>query len=175
MSDDVILNVSIAELVSPVTVMMDPVVSVMVSPDAIEVDVTMTEIVIPVSVNVGAAGLPGAPGAGSEIETYVAAVNLNGHRFVALNDDGELITADSSDGIPAIGVIRDAVLAGGTVNVYRAGKVNGFTGLSVPETYFLGESGLYALTSPSTGIIQVVGSASSASEMLVTPGEYIQL
>lgn len=154
-----------------ITVLSNPEVSVTVG-ETLEVAVSMDEMVVPVTVNVGANGLPGVNGVDAESETYTAAVTMGGHRAVGLNSDGELVYASATLAIEAIGIIRDAVTIGGTVTVYRAGRVGGFTGLTVPGTYFLGDTGLLTLT-PLTegGLLQILGIASSATELLVDPGE----
>ena len=114
-------------------------------------------------------GIAGPPGPGSEIEIYTAAVSLGGHRAVALDDAGELVYADAVLGIPAIGVIRDAFAAGAEVAVYRAGRVGGFTGLTPAAPYYIASTGLLSLTAPAEGVLQPVGVAASATELLVDP------
>ena len=114
-------------------------------------------------------GPAGAPGTSAEAETYTAAVTLGGHRAVSLDETGELIYASAALSIPAIGVIRDAVTAGAEVTVYRAGKVTGFTGLTPRATYYLAETGLLSLTPPTSGVLQPLGVAASATELLVDP------
>jgi hypothetical protein len=114
-------------------------------------------------------GPAGAPGTSAEAETYTAAATLGGHRAVALDETGEIIYASSSLSIPAIGVIRDAVTAGGEVTVYRAGRVTGFTGLTPAATYYLAATGLLSLTPPTSGVLQPLGVAASATELLVDP------
>lgn len=168
MSEEVV-EVTVNDPVSPVTVLIDPVVSVDVSGEAIEVNVSMSEIVIPVSVNVGANGLPGTPGAGAEIEIYTALVDIGGHRAVAIDGSGELIYASSDLQIPAVGIVRDAVMSGNEVAVYRGGRVGGFTGLVPGSVYYLSTTGLLSLTPPSSGILQPLGTAASATEFLVDP------
>lgn len=115
----------------------------------------------------GKQGIAGPPGSGGEVESYVAAASLGGQRAVGLDASGELVYADSSLGIPAIGVIRDAVTVGATAEVRRMGKVNGFTSLSPSDVYFLSTTGLLSLSAPSSGMIQPIGVAASATELSV--------
>lgn len=117
----------------------------------------------------GRQGPAGRPGQGIEIEIYIAAANLNGHRAVALDGDGQLIYADAGAGIAAIGIIRDAVLAGAEVEVWRRGRVGGFSDLATAEEYYLGDDGLLTLTAPESGVLQPLGVAASAGVLLVTP------
>lgn len=123
----------------------------------------------------GRQGLAGPAGETPGEETFAAAISIAGHRAVGLDGDGALILADAGGGIPAIGCVRDAVEGGDSVRVYRSGKVNGFAGLDPSEVYYLGEGGLLSLTPPASGILQVIGTAASATELLVTPGEPIAL
>lgn len=122
-----------------------------------------------VSLTGGLQGPSGPPGPMMGEEDYEAAENIGGHRAVALDSSGLLIPADASEGIAAIGIIRDAVTTGNDVTVYRAGVVNGFTGLTPAAVYYLGESGAITLTPPTSGILQPLGTAASATELLVDP------
>ena len=117
----------------------------------------------------GKQGIAGPPGPGAEIEIYVAAESIGGHRAVSLDGDGLIIPASSVEGVPAFGLIRDAVVAGGEVAVYRAGRVGGFTGLIPGETYYLGAAALLTLTPPVAGVLQPLGVAASATDLLVDP------
>jgi hypothetical protein len=104
----------------------------------------------------------------TSFDTYVASASLNGHSAVGLNGSGQLIYASATNGVQAIGMIRDAVTMGDSVRVYYDGKVNGFSGLSVADAYYLSNAGALTLTAPvSSGILQVVGIAVSATELLV--------
>lgn len=123
----------------------------------------------------GRQGIAGPPGPGSEIEIYTAAETIGGHRGVALAADGRIVRASASGNLAAIGIIRDAVVAGAEVVVYRAGRVGGFTGLTIGETYFLGDDGLATLTLPVSGTYQTIGVAATASELLVDPGLPIRI
>ena len=114
-------------------------------------------------------GPAGAPGTSAEAETYTAAVTLGGHRAVALDETGELIYASAALSIPAIGVIRDAVTAGSEVTVYRTGKVTGFTDATPRPPCALAETALLSVPPPSPGVLQPLGVAASATELLVDP------
>jgi hypothetical protein len=104
----------------------------------------------------------------TSFDTYVASASLNGHSAVGLNSSGQLIYASSTNQVQAIGVIRDAATAGTSVRVYYNGKVNGFSGLTVAGVYYLTNEGAISLTAPvAAGILQVVGIAVSATELLV--------
>jgi hypothetical protein len=116
----------------------------------------------------GKQGIAGPPGSGMAMtESYTAAANLGGHRAVGLNGSGQLVYADSNLEIPAIGVLRDAVTTGNVGQVYTAGKVNGFAGLATGEIYFLNTFGAMSTIAPTAGIVQIVGVASSSSELSV--------
>jgi hypothetical protein len=128
-----------------------------------------------ITLGLGRQGPAGPAGPGVEIETYIAAENIGGHRGVGLDEYGELLLATASGEVQAIGMIRDAVGAGGEVTVYRSAKMGGFTGLTPGATYFLGDIGTAVLTPPLAGMLQVLGVAGSATEMLVDPGEPVDL
>jgi hypothetical protein len=117
----------------------------------------------------GRQGIAGPPGPGAEIEIYTAAVSIGGHRAVALDASGEIIYASSALNLSAIGIVRDAVTAGAEVAVYRAGRVAGFSGLTPGATYYLSAAGTLSLTPPASGVLQPLGIAASATEMLVDP------
>lgn len=122
------------------------------------------------AVQMGRQGIAGPPGPGSEIELYEAAITLGGHRAVALDENGRLVYASALLGIPAIGIVRDATSEGAEVAVYRAGRVGGFTGLTPGAVYYLAADGLLALTPPEGGeLLQPIGTAASATELLVEP------
>lgn len=108
-------------------------------------------------------------------ETYEAAADIGGQRAVGLNGSGLLVAADATSGTPAIGLTRDAVGTGAEVAVYRAGSVSGWSGLTPGAVYYLRDGGTVSATPPAEGLLQVVGRAASATEMLSTPGEPIQL
>ncbi|MEQ1842080.1 MAG: hypothetical protein ABL994_16870, partial [Verrucomicrobiales bacterium] len=120
-------------------------------------------------------GPAGPPGAGVEVESYVAAAHIGGHRAVALNSSGQIILATASGEIPAIGMIRDAVISGASVTVYRSAKVGGFSGLTPGATYYLSDIGAAVLTPPAGGVLQVLGVAGSATELLLDPGEPVAI
>jgi len=117
----------------------------------------------------GRQGIAGPPGEGIEIEIYQAAANLGGHRAVALDSEGRIIYASAALEVPGIGIIRDAVALGETVAVHRRGRVGGFTGLTPSAVYYLGDTGLLSLTPPGSGVLQPLGTAASATELLVEP------
>lgn len=117
----------------------------------------------------GRQGIAGPPGEGIEIERYLAAVALGGHRAVALDASGSLVYASASLGIAAIGIIRDAVAAGEPVVVYRRGRIGGFAGLTPAAVYYLAASGLLSLTPALSGVLQPLGTAVSGTELIVDP------
>jgi hypothetical protein len=114
----------------------------------------------------GPAGISGVAGAGN----FVAGENISGHRFIRFNDQGEMVLATSDSG-PAVGIVRDAVASGASTRLYKDGSVNGFSGLEPGARYFLSAMGSLTTTAPSTGIIQAVGTAATATILIVEIGE----
>jgi hypothetical protein len=111
---------------------------------------------------------------GGNTESFTAAVSLGGQRAVGLNSSNELVYADATLLIRAIGILRDAVTAGDTANVYVIGRVNGHTGLTY-GTIYLNDNGLYSITPSTTGLYQPLGTIATSSEILVDIGQPILL
>lgn len=152
------LSVSPVEIEAPISV----------EAPAISAPVSLETIEITAPVTIGGGG-------GAAADFYEAAATLAGHRAVAFDSSGRVIYADASLGVRSAGVIRDAVVAGETVRVYHGGRVTGFSGLAVGETYWLRDSGQLSLTPPSSGILQQVGFPASSTTFLVEVSEPTQL
>lgn len=117
----------------------------------------------------GPRGLSGDGGAG----TIEAGETIGGHRAVYIDAAGLLRKATSDGATPkaAVAILRNATTVGTDGIIYKDGSVNGFTGLTPGARYFLGSDGAITETPPTAGIYQALGTASSASILIVEIGE----
>jgi hypothetical protein len=123
-------------------------------------------------------------GIGADTKTAVASENLSAGDIVNIWNNTSVLgvrKADASGGVAkkAIGFVKSAVTSGQTATIYLDGTINGLTGLTIGATYVLSDTtagGVLVLASaPSaTGhILQTVGVASSATELLFEAGDPI--
>ena len=140
-------------------------VPVTIQESTVAAPVTVQPIVISAPLTIGGAGGP------SVLDYYEAAEALSGHRAVTFNEDGLVIYADASLGIPAVAMIRDSVSAGGLVKLYHGGWVNGFSGLQIGATYWLKNAGQISATPPESGILQRIGTPVADNIFLVEVSE----
>lgn len=116
----------------------------------------------------GPAGISGVDGAGD----FEAGETIGGHRAVYFDGAGKLRKATSeTGGNAAVAIIRNAATAGAQTKIYKDGSVNGFSGLTPGARYFLGTDGVITETPPTSGIYQALGTAASATILIVEIGE----
>lgn len=87
------------------------------------------------------------------------ALNISNSRFILADRTLSRPACAIAIGTAAAGTLCPAVLLSG----YAAG----FTGLSAGSTYYLGTAGAITTVKPGSGLIQPVGYALSATEMLI--------
>lgn len=105
----------------------------------------------------------------------IAATNIPSGSFVHLLANGSLVLADRELGLPAVGVVRAATMLGSEATVENNDIVNGYSGLTIGTTYFLGTLGRID-TNPGTGpILQRIGTASAADALSVSVLEHINV
>jgi hypothetical protein len=115
-----------------------------------------------------------------EVTTATASEDLGAGDWVNLHLSGTLRArkADCSNGRRADGFVLSAVLNGAAATVYRASNKNtARSGMTVAATYFLGTAGGQATTIPAAGagvIVQRLGTAESATEIVFAPGQVIE-
>jgi hypothetical protein len=106
-------------------------------------------------------------GIGPSTETIAASENLAAGDFINIwNDSGTRRTrkADASNSRPAHGFVLAAVTSGANATIYLQGVNTGLTSLTPGLQYYLaGTAGTATATAPSTGLIQPLGIAVSAT------------
>lgn len=111
----------------------------------------------------GPAGPAGVSGDGYVV--LIAGSALGGHRAVIDN----VTYADHSNSLHAgkvIGITTGSSTTGNPVTIQSGGKLNGFTGLSLGPVY-LSTNGTLTQTAPTSGFIQQLGVAVSATEIMI--------
>lgn len=115
----------------------------------------------------GSQGLKGDTGAGSgAVLAMVATSDLGGNRAVTLNNQNVIYA--SSDNINPNGVIgftANAVVTGDTINIITGNDLGGFSNLIAGQPIYLSTNGTITQTVPSTGILQMLGSALSDTKI----------
>lgn len=109
--------------------------------------------------------IPSASNSGS-LGKHVAAENIGGGRFVYFGNDWKIRKADGPAGLPAHAFIKQAIVEGAEVEVFKDVPLNGLSGLT-PGQYWLGAGGNPTKTFPLTGCVQPVGQATSATTLAV--------
>ncbi len=77
--------------------------------------------------------------------------------------------------LDVFGVAVTAGAAGATVDVITDGIASGATGLTAGSTYYAAAGGSLTTVQPTTGLLVVIGYASSAAELVVQVGEPVEL
>lgn len=95
-----------------------------------------------------------------------AAQDLAGPSFVSITTAG-LVMAQSFPALPASAFVRNSVTSGSQVYVLTDGLLNGFAGLSIGDTYFLGTGGQPTSVMAVSGISQQLAVAVAADTLLV--------
>lgn len=91
---------------------------------------------------------------------------LTGPGFISITSNGA-VKASSFPIRTALGYVRVTHPSGTATYVQTNGLLNGFAGLTQGSDYFLGTGGQPTLTVPTSGIAQVIGTAASATMLLV--------
>lgn len=113
-------------------------------------------------------------GVGADTVTAVASENLSAGDFVNLWSNAGTFSVRKADattnGKPADGYVTAAVTSGATATVYKDGQNASLASLTVGSTYYLATTaGGVTATPPSSAnnVVQVLGKAKSATELVV--------
>lgn len=118
-------------------------------------------------------------GVGNDVVTAAASENLGAGDFVNIWDDSgtpKIRLADADNGRPADGFVKEAFESAATATVYLNGVNSEVSGLTPGAYYWLSDTagGVVASDSIPDGsgdIVQFLGKAKSATELLVRIGE----
>lgn len=120
---------------------------------------------------VSVVGRRGADGATPAVFTRIAGEAVGGHRVLVYDAVGRVVYADSSEASHAgrvVGLSLGAAAEGEAVTVRRLGEVTEPSWSWTPGApLFLGTDGLITETPPATGIVQSIGSAVTATTILL--------
>jgi hypothetical protein len=126
----------------------------------------------------GPMGPKGADGSGIVSLTKTAAEAIGGHRVVRASGSGEVSYA-SSDQLShqgcILGITTGAVALGADVDVVVAGEVTEPSWQWTLGSVYLGVNGLLTQTPPSTGFLQIIGTATEPTKLLVAIEDTIKL
>jgi len=130
----------------------------------------------------GYKGDKGDKGDSGESIVYTAPPNIittpiGGNQVIAILN-GEIVPADSTDlnflG-KVIGMTSGATTSGVSAPIVTSGVLNGFTGLTIGDTYFLGTSGNITNITPISGFIQQIGTAITTELLVINIQQPIQI
>ena len=105
----------------------------------------------------------------SAIISYTAGANISGGIGVILNNS-TAIAANSTTLAHAgkvIGITTGAVVIGNVANIQTSGELEGFSGLTINSKVYLQANGTITSTIPTTGFIQQIGIALTATKVLI--------
>jgi hypothetical protein len=132
---------------------------------------TQVTVVEDTAVTIVEVGIQGSPGASASDPTFPAASTLSGHRALKLNIDGKVEYASSddlSDVRKVIGVGLNAATLDNPITVKGQGEIEESSWSWTPELpIYLGVAGALTQSPPSTGFVQILGTAISATKMFV--------
>lgn len=133
--------------------------------------------------NLVSVGIPGPQGqrgeigpASSDVIEKIASVALGGHRVVIADGSTGVNYADSSNIAHldfVLGITTGAASAGAPVNVQVGNEMTEPSWNWTPGAVWLGLNGLMTQTPPTTGFVCRVGTALTASKLLIEIGEPI--
>lgn len=113
------------------------------------------------------------------ITSYTAGEHIYKYQIVYINTDGKIYSASSSNLLSMgkiLGVALTEQLTDELIDVIGYGKIANFsTSLSVGVMYYLNNYGYLSITPPTTGFIQIIGTAVSSTQMLIQMQTPIQL
>lgn len=123
----------------------------------------------------GGVGFPGPPGpagpVGSSNITAAAGEPLGGHRAVVLDADGLAWYADNTDAQHlgrVVGITLSAAVLGADATLQSAGYITEPSWNWTPyQPVYLSANGLLTQTPPTTGFMQVLGVALSATSLFI--------
>ncbi|MBE9178586.1 hypothetical protein IQ268_08445 [Oculatella sp. LEGE 06141] len=149
------------------------------------IEQSTTVVVRPAAVRIAARVSVGLPGRGTtnsralETEPIIAAVALSALRMVAIDSNGNLIYADSSNlaqMFSVVGLVRSAVEAGAAVPVLVEGLFSDAAWNWIPGLpIFLGINGTLTQTPPTSGFLLMVGMVISPTQIFIQQQEPTQL
>jgi hypothetical protein len=147
----------------------------------IESVVTVTPVIETV-VQAFPAGLKGDKGDNGDSVVYSAPPDIittpiGGNQVIAILN-GLIVPADSSNLTflgKVIGMTAGATTIGLSAPIVTSGVLNGFTGLTVGGTYFLGAGGNITNIIPTTGFIQQIGTAITSELLVIGIQQAIQI
>ena len=142
--------------------------SIVVLTDNVSTVIASIDVASSTIVTSAVQGPAGISGANATI-SYIAGVALGGHRGVVLSDS-TAIYADSTISSHAnklIGITASAVSSGSFANIQSSGELDGFSGLIVNAIMYLQTTGIINSNLPTSGFIQQVGIATSATKILI--------
>ena len=113
-------------------------------------------------------------GIGADVKTANAGEALSAGNLVYISSAGTVFKADAqSEAKAATGFVLASSTTGQAATVYFEGTITGLTGLTAGTRYFLSDTATGAATTtvPSTAgrIVQIIGTASSATEISFEP------
>ena len=116
-------------------------------------------------------------GIAADIFTGTGSGVLTASMLVSIIDSSgpKIVAADNSNTRPALGYVTAGFADGDTVTAYKYGTISGFTGLTTGGKVFLSTVGGITQTPPTSGISQVIGTASSTTQIEFDPQQYYQL
>jgi len=118
----------------------------------------------------GPTGPPGPTGTGYE-STFVAGIDLSGHRAVVFNDVGKLVYADASSpsqGHAVVGITTNAALTDDNVTVKTYGDFEELSwNWTINLPIYLGNNGVLTQTQQPGAFVLVMGVAISQTKMFV--------
>lgn len=105
------------------------------------------------------------PTAGSAMN-ITATSALGGNRAITINNnDIVYASSDTPNANGVIGFTSRAVVAGEIIDIITANDLGGFSGLTAGQPIYLSTNGTITQTIPSSGILQVLGSALSDTKI----------
>lgn len=117
----------------------------------------------------GQQGIKGDTGAGSgAVLAMVATSAMGGNRAVTIvNNQIVYASSDTPNANGVIGLTARAVAAGETLDIVTANDLSGFSNLIAGQPIFLSTNGTITQTVPTTGTLQVLGTALSSTKISI--------
>jgi hypothetical protein len=115
-------------------------------------------------------------GVGPDVKILVTSENLAVGAFVNIFDVVGVPTArnaDFSNGREAHGYVLAATTSPASATIYLAGINNQLTGMVAGVRHYLSVTGTHTSTAPTTGILQYLGDAVTATELQFQHSDYI--
>jgi hypothetical protein len=131
------------------------------------------------TIHVTAAGLQGEKGDKGDTGEYAmlhlplpqSIPSIDAHTVIAAGSTG-MVVADVDDATlygKIIGLVKNAAVAGATLDIGVSGSlIENFQNLTIGDKYYLTHLGQITTTVPTSGLIQLIGTALSATQMYIT-------